>query len=134
MSDDSEMRALAKRFFDLIETGDIEELRGVYAEDARIWYNIDRRDKTVDENVARLAKARGMVRGRRYEERRVVVFPGGFVHQHMVRGTRADGVAVDMPACCICFVTAGRITRLEEYMDSADVARMWAVVEPAAPD
>jgi starch phosphorylase len=37
MSDDAAMRALAKRFFDCVEAGDIEGLVACYAPDAEIW-------------------------------------------------------------------------------------------------
>ena len=35
--DESAMRALAKRFFDAVETGDIEAVGLIYAPDAVIW-------------------------------------------------------------------------------------------------
>jgi len=61
---------------------------------------------------------------RLYDERRLNVFPGGFVHQHVLRGTRKhDGVRVALPACVICQVKDGKITRLDEYFDSAGVAQ-----------
>ena len=60
---------------------------------------------------------------RLYDDRRVEVFPGGFVQQHVLRGTRVqDGVRVHLPACIVCAVKDGRITRLDEYFDSARVA------------
>lgn len=128
MTDETAMRELARRFFDAIEQGDVDGIRAAYAPEAQIWYNTDRRDKGVEENVARLVRARGMLRDRLYKDRRVQVFPGGFVHQHVLHGTRADGERCTMPACCVCFVENGRITRLEEYMDSADQQRLWAAV------
>lgn len=73
-----------------------------------------------------------MLLDRLYKDRRVQVFPVGFVHQHVLHGTRAAGEECTMAACCVCFVENGRITRLEEYMDSADQQRMWAVVASAA--
>jgi hypothetical protein len=50
------------------------------------------------------------------------VFEGGFVHQHELRGVRADGVKLALPACLVCLVKDGKITRLDEYFDSARVA------------
>jgi ketosteroid isomerase-like protein len=45
------------------------------------------------------------------------------VQQHVLRGTRAlDGVRVALPACIVCAVKDGKITRLDEYFDSARVA------------
>ena len=50
------------------------------------------------------------------------VFDGGFVQQHELRGVRQDGVAVRLAACIVCAVEDGRITRLDEYFDSAQLA------------
>jgi ketosteroid isomerase-like protein len=51
------------------------------------------------------------------------VFPGGFVQQHVLRGTRKhDGERLALPACIVCAVKDGKITRLDEYFDSARVA------------
>ncbi len=126
MTDETAMRELAKRFFDAIEAGDAAGIRAAYAPDAAIWYNTDRRDKTVDENVERLVRARATGQKRQYRDRRVVVFPGGFVHQHVLHGINPAGELCTMPACCVCFVEGGRIRRLEEYLDSVDQKRFWA--------
>jgi ketosteroid isomerase-like protein len=52
----------------------------------------------------------------------VHTFDGGFVHQHVLSGTRKDGARLSLPACLVCEVKDGRITRLDEYFDSARVA------------
>jgi len=35
---------------------------------------------------------------------------------------RPDGKRVELPACIVCAVAEGRITRLDEYFDSEQVA------------
>jgi len=59
---------------------------------------------------------------RRYTDRRIEAFEGGFVDQHLLRGRLASGKEVSMAACLICKVVNGRITRLDEYFDSAALA------------
>ncbi|MDE2561098.1 MAG: nuclear transport factor 2 family protein [Sphingomonadales bacterium] len=120
--DEAAMRHLAKRFFDAVEQGDIATLRACYADDARIWHNTDELEQGPEDNAQVL---RGMVRrisDRIYAERRLEVFPGGFVQRHVLEGTRADGVRLRLPACIVCEVRGGRIARLDEYFDSARVA------------
>ncbi len=57
-----------------------------------------------------------------YDERRLTVFAGGFVQQHVLRAVRKrDGASVELAACLVCQVSDGRITRLDEYFDSAAV-------------
>ena len=58
-----------------------------------------------------------------YDDRRLDVFAGGFVQQHVLRATRVrDGAKVALAACLVCRVHDGKITRLDEYFDSAAVA------------
>jgi ketosteroid isomerase-like protein len=120
---DAEMRAFAKRFFDCIEAGDVDGLVACYAADAEIWHNTDGLVQSPADNRATLT---GLVRAfadRTYAERRLDVFPGGFVQQHVLRATRVrDGEKVALAACVVCRVQDSRITRLDEYFDSAAVA------------
>lgn len=117
-----EIRALAERFFNAIEAGDIAVTRGAYAPEAKIWHNTDEIATSVDDNLETLKAFVERISNRRYRDRRVEVFAGGFVQQHVLHGVRGDGVAVTLPACIVCRVSDGRITRLDEYFDSARVA------------
>lgn len=119
---ESETRALAQRFFDAVENGDIDVLRSCYAPEAAIWHNTDDAEQSVDDNVETLKGFVQRIANRVYANRRLEVFDGGFVQQHELRGVRADGVAVRLTACIVCAVRDGRITRLDEYFDSAQVA------------
>jgi ketosteroid isomerase-like protein len=121
---DTDIRALAQRFFDCVEQGDIEGLIACYAPDAKIWHNTDGLEQSPADNRATLTGMVKRIENRRYEDRRVAVFPGGFVQQHVLRGTRVhDGAPVSLPACIVCAVEHGVITRLDEYFDSAHVAQ-----------
>jgi ketosteroid isomerase-like protein len=60
---------------------------------------------------------------RHYTRRRLEVFEGGFVEQHLLRGKLADGREVSLAACIVCKVRDGRITRLDEYFDSAELEK-----------
>ena len=123
MSSESDVRALAKRFFDAVEAGDIDTLYGCYSPEAKIWHNTDDAEQSRDDNAATLKGFVERISNRVYAERRLSVFEGGFVQQHELRGVRADGVPVRLTACIVCAVENGRITRLDEYFDSAQVAK-----------
>lgn len=125
MSDDA--LAVAEKFFRAVESGDIEAVRAIYAADARIWHNFDRREQTVEENLRVLRWLARVLPGRRYNVRRRVAIPGGFMQQHVVEGETATG-PFSMPACIVCEVKDGRITRLEEYLDSAQAAALRAAL------
>ena len=120
--DEAATRAFAKRFFDAIEQGDIDTVRDSYTADVGIWHNFDDKVQTRDENLASLQGMVGRISDRAYADRRLEVFDGGFVQQHVLRGTRKDGSRVSLPAAIICRMRDGRIARLDEYLDSAHVA------------
>jgi ketosteroid isomerase-like protein len=120
---DNAMRDLAKRFFDCVEQGDIDGLVACYAPNAEIWHNTDEEIQGPEDNRKTLAGMVTRIVDRVYAHRRVEVFPTGFVQQHVLQGTRKhDNVRVELPACIVCAVKDGKITRLDEYFDSAGVA------------
>ena len=123
MSSKSETRALAKRFFDAVEHGDIGTLYACYAPEAKIWHNTDDAEQSRDDNAETLKGFVQRISNRVYGARRLHIFDGGFVQQHELRGVRADGAAVRLTACIVCAVEDGLITRLDEYFDSAQVAQ-----------
>jgi ketosteroid isomerase-like protein len=116
------IRALATRLFDSIERGDIEAVSACYAPDLVVWHNFDGQEQRREDNLATLAGLIGRISERRYQNRRLNVFDGGFVQQHVLTGVRGDGVRVSLPGVLVGKVKNGRITRLDEYLDSAHVA------------
>lgn len=132
MTDSPEsITALAVRFFDAIEAGDIAAMRASLAHDAAIWHNTDELVVTPDQTAQTLTGMVQRITDIRYADRRLTAFPGGFVQQHVLTGKRRhDGVAVRLPCAIVCQVAGGVITRLDEYFDSAHVAnfRKYATV------
>jgi ketosteroid isomerase-like protein len=120
---EAELRTLAQRFFDAVEAGDVETAGTYYAPDVVIWHNFDNLEQTRDQNLAVLAGMPQRLSDRLYADRRVEVFAGGFVQQHVLHATRKfDGARLAMPAVIVCRVKDGKIIRLDEYLDSAHVA------------
>ena len=123
MSEAEDIKAMATRFFDAIEAGEIETMRNTFAEDAEIWHNTDEAIVTPKQTAQTLTAMVARIRDREYADRRLTAFPGGFVQQHVLRGVRVhDDVAVHLPCAIVCRVKDGKITRLDEYFDSAHVA------------
>jgi ketosteroid isomerase-like protein len=117
-----DIRALVTRFFDAIEHGDVDAVAACYAPELAVWHNFDGIEQPRDENLKTLAGLVRRIDERRYGERRLDVFDGGFVQQHVLSGVRKDGERVSLPAALIGRVKDGKITRLDEYIDSAHVA------------
>ena len=121
---------VAERLFTAIGHGDIDAVRACYADEVVVWHNNDGLEQTRDQHLRTLAWVIKNVSDRRYEEIRRQLTPTGFVQQHVLRATiTATGEHYAMPACIICTVVDGRITRLDEYMDSAHVAPLTRAAE-----
>lgn len=123
MAEQDDIAAMAQRFFDAIEAGDIETMRESFTPDAAIWHNTDELIVTRDQTAQTLTGMVARIKDREYADRRLTVFPGGFVQQHVLKGKRThDDVEVRLPCAIVCTVVDGKITRLDEYFDSAHVA------------
>ncbi len=115
---------VAQRLFEAIETGDVGAVRDLYAQDAVIWHNTDGIEQTAEQNLATLSWVVENLAERRYEDVSRSVTDRGFVQQHMMRWTKADGTRAELPACIVATCSDGLITRIDEYLDSAHVARI----------
>lgn len=115
---------LCDRFFAATTRGDIGAVREMYAPKAVIWHNDDGREQTPDQNLRVLAWVTANIKELRYEEVRRHELPSGPVEQHVLRGTAPTGAPLGIPACIVCEVKEGRITRLDEYLDSAQTAAL----------
>jgi uncharacterized protein len=116
-----EIANLADRFFAAIEQGDIAQLRTLYANDATIWHNYDQLDQPAADNLVVLTGLHERVRALRYTDIRRTLLADGFVQQHLLVGD-APGGRLEMPAMLRVFTADGRVTRIEEYLDTRQAA------------
>lgn len=126
-SDEHAADRVADRFIGAIERGDLETIKATYAPHAVIWHNPTNRETTAEESLQALRQFVAITRTRQYENRRFHAFDGGFVQQHTVVAVRSsDGARVAIEACIVCKIERGLITRLDEYVDSAAFAPLFA--------
>ena len=121
---EAEMNDFADRLLAAIGAADEVALREVYDPQAAVWHNFDERDQTVDENLAMLHDMHRRLQGFQYTEVRRALTADGFVQQHVLVG-QAMGGALRMPAMIRFYVANGRITRLEEYLDTRQAMVMY---------
>jgi uncharacterized protein len=119
--DSSEALDVADRLFTAIEAGRVDLVRELYATDAVIWHNHDGVEQSAEENLRTLSWIVDNLTGVRYTEVRRSVIDTGFVQQHVLRATNRAGAQVQVPACMVVRLENGRITRIEEYLDSRHV-------------
>jgi ketosteroid isomerase-like protein len=121
--DEASIRALAKHLFDSVEASDMDGFISCFAPEAQIWNNTDQKQVTPEEMSGILGRLDSLATDKRYEQRRLDVFPGGFVQRHMLCGTRkVDSQRIEMPACLVAEVVNGKIIRTYDYVDSAKAA------------
>lgn len=118
----NEAGTVVDRLLNAVERGDLAAARTCYALDAKIWHNFDEHEQTVEENLALLEAVTGVLSERKYTLRERLAAPGGIVQQHQLDGLLPDGSKFHLPACVLFKVKDGRITRIDEYFDSAQFA------------
>ena len=125
MSDDDSVMATAAALFDAIERKDVDAVARLYADDVAVWHNFD--DATQDKaaNLAVLAGLCKHVPAIRYEiVERHALGGGRTVQRHVLRARTAGGAEIAIPACIFVSVADGRITRVDEYLDTAQANRL----------
>lgn len=125
---DAEVRELCHGFFDAYENRRVDLLADLYADDCVVWHNVFRREQSGRENLAALPGGYRMQRRRTYDDRIVHTFEGGFVIQYTLTGVQHDGHRGALWICIVGLCRDGKITRIDEYMDSGRFAE-WAGTE-----
>ena len=115
---DSEIRALCHRFFDAIEARDVETIADLYRDDLAFWFNVTGQTATKADNLAALTAGYARHRQRRYNDRIVNTFPSGFVMQYTLNISHHDGRETALFPCVVVLCRDGKITRIDEYIDS----------------
>lgn len=119
---DPETETLAADFIAAIEQGNISRLYELCSKDVVIWHNNDDQEVDLDHVARILSWLARSVRELRYADVRRRAFAGGYVQQHVLTGMAPSGSQLHLPACLIMHVSGGKVTRIEEYLDSAGVA------------
>ncbi|WNG83644.1 nuclear transport factor 2 family protein [Mycobacterium sp. ITM-2016-00316] len=114
---------VANRLFDAIERGAYADIEALWGDDVAVWHSGDPADN--DRELA-LKVIRWFLRittTHRYEILDRQFFDGGFVQQHILHADATHGASVKLRVCIVIKVGAdGRITRIDEYFDPADMA------------
>jgi ketosteroid isomerase-like protein len=121
---EAESLEVCEKLFAAIPRGDLAAVRALYAPDAAIWHNHDGVTQDPDANLRVLDWVVHNVREISYEVTSRQPTPNGFVQQHVMRGIAPSGKKLELAACIVCVVRNGRITRLDEYLDSAQLAAL----------
>lgn len=125
---EGEIRDLCNRFFDAYQDKRTDVLDEVLADDCIIWHNVFGRDTTKADNLSKYHDSYRGQRRRTYDDRQINVFHDGFVIQYQLGGVMENGHRGSMPIAIVGRVRDGKITRIDEYMDSSKFLA-WAGVD-----
>ena len=123
---EQEILDFAERFVGAIQAGDVAAVRACYAPGAKLWHNTDGVEQTIDQNMAVLEWYVKTLPTRNYRVLRREALKDGFLQQHILEATLPDGREWKMYACVVIRIENGLITRLDEYLDSAQAAPLRA--------
>jgi len=125
---DQEFNAVIQRFLQAIETGNEAALRELYRNDALIWHNNSNDTMSKDANIAMLMGLwRDGVRLRYVFDEQLVAGNRG-VRRHRVEATTRGGQRFVFHVAMFATIEDGQIVRLDEYIDSKDLAAFGAAV------
>ncbi len=118
--------AFARKFVAAIQSGDTDAVRACYHPGAKLWHNSDGIEQTVDQNMKVLDWFIRTLPDRNYRVLRLEALPDGFLQQHVLEATLPDGTKWAMDCCVVVRIENGLITRLDEYLDSAQSGQLRA--------
>lgn len=116
---DTELRELCHSFFDALERNDLGRVAELYAPDFRFWVNLTGAESSREQSLETLRKGHALHRRRSYDDRRIDTFETGFVASYSVNVVTHKGQRASLWACIVAQCRDGRITRIDEYLDSS---------------
>ena len=126
---DRELRELCQRFFDAIERRDLDAVADCYAPEFAFWVNLTGAESSREQSLATLRDGYALLRRRTYDDRSIDTFETGFLARYSVNVVAHSGKRSSLWACIVAQCKDGRITRIDEYLDSGKFRRP-AAAEP----
>ena len=123
MTNPGQINDVADALFSAIEHGDGTALAALWADDIVVWRLGGGRERDKTRALAVLEWFVAITVERRYEVLDRQFFDGGFVQQHLLYARGRAGTELTFRACLVIRVgDDGLITRIDEYLDPADLA------------
>lgn len=131
----SEANALADALGKAIEDRDVDQVRALYADDIIVWHGSTDAEQSKEENLGLLAAVFGVTSKLGYRDITRHDIENGVVQQHRLVGTFDDGKPMpDLLACLVIKTANGKITRIDEYFDSAAFGALGERLQALQPE
>ncbi len=121
--------------FTALENKDPGAVADLYADTVQVWHNFSNASQDKRQNLQVLSALCNSLAEIHYDViERTALQDGRVLQRHTLRAISGSGEQVLIPACMLLEVGNGRITRIDEYLDSAQANRLRALTgrEPIA--
>ncbi|MET0901851.1 MAG: nuclear transport factor 2 family protein [Acidimicrobiales bacterium] len=115
---------IADRFFAAIERGDLATVDSLYAEDVVVWNSVLMRPMDKARSLAVLDWIMAPDVNREYEVHERIIDGDRLAQRHTLRVTVPGHDVIEMPVSLFITITDGRITAIDEYVDSKATDRL----------
>jgi ketosteroid isomerase-like protein len=122
---------IAKQLFEQIEAKNVDGVAALYADGVQVWHNFDNATQTKAENLKVLGGLTKNVAHIRYDVTERVLLGDRMMQRHLLRCRVANGEEIVIPACIFVTVQGGKITRIDEYLDTAQSDALGAAIQRA---
>ncbi|MBH0779779.1 nuclear transport factor 2 family protein [Nocardia bovistercoris] len=119
MAEETVDGAVIDRCFAGLEAGDVDAALACLAPDATVWHGFDRVAHDLGGVRAGWEKLVAGTSHRAVVDVRRAPTPTGFVQQHLLTMRTHTGIRLAWPVCIVVRIRAGRISRIDEYVDRA---------------
>jgi uncharacterized protein len=120
---------VAQQLFERIEAKNVDGVAALYADDILVWHNFDNATQSKAENLRTLGGLTKNVAQIRYDVTERLSLGDRVVQRHVLRCRAANGEEVAIPACIFVSVRDGKITRIDEYLDTAQSNALVAAIQ-----
>ncbi len=120
---------IAKELFEQIEAKRVDGVAALYADDIVVWHNFSDATQTKAENLAVLDGLTKRAAQIRYDVTERVLLGDRVMQRHLLRCRVGSGEEIVIPACIFITARDGKITRIDEYLDTAQAAALRAAAE-----
>jgi ketosteroid isomerase-like protein len=119
---------VADKFFRAIETSDLDALQQIYHDELEVWHNFTGIKQSKADNIASLAMM-SVLRSIKYEVQERITSGNRVAQRHRLCIETMAGMSFDLPVAIFITVRDGKIARIDEYFDSAQLKPLLAELE-----
>jgi ketosteroid isomerase-like protein len=117
---------VAEQLFKCIEAKQVDGVAALYHDDVQVWHNFDDAIQSKAENLKVLTGLTQIVAQLHYEVLERHVIGNRLVQRHNLHCRMKGNEEIVIPACIFITVANEKITRIDEYLDTAQAARLRA--------